>query len=102
MSKDPKRVLIDEALKIISDPEKWCKHLGYSDKYGRHCLYENAVRFCALGAMEKSLIDNKLPMSLFCDILNDFQRKYKTNISYENDIYGREHVIEKLKELYNV
>lgn len=100
--KDPKRVLIDEALRIISDPLKWHTGCSYKDDTGfKTNARENAYSFCAFGALLHVQERDSLPQSSRYDILEDFEKKYGDSIPKVNDEDGRQAVISKLKGLYD-
>lgn len=106
MSKDPKRVLIDEATRLISDPMKWHTECCFRDENGDVLWFmdegwKTAHSFCAFGALVKCAIDNKMSLSVSEGVCGDFREKYKEGMDTVNDMEGREAVISKLKGLYN-
>ena len=59
---DHKKVhlVLNYAQKMIADPAAWIKHKSCADKDGARTEITKAVKFCAFGALERSIVDLSL------------------------------------------
>jgi hypothetical protein len=87
--------IIREAIETISDPERWTQGVFARDAAGREVgsLEDDAVCFCALGAMTKSARAKHTAFRIAFDVGGDFR-----DLVGINDKEGREAAIEAMTE----
>lgn len=90
--------VVNKAIELISDPEKWTSGAFAKDETGVlvHPTDASACKWCAWGALMKfDEFDEKLSDRIF----TKFSEKYNSSLEEFNDEKGREAVIEKLSML---
>jgi hypothetical protein len=91
----PQQVL-QGAIDIISDPNKWCAWQGAKNSFGTavDVHAEDAVCWCALGAINKAAGKD---FSLVHETVDLFLKKIGSHPVDVNDYHGRETVIRAMR-----
>ncbi len=92
--------IIQQAIDLISDPNKWTKNALARDKYNNKLINSNspeAVCWCAVGAIRKCC-----GMNRYYNLINELESYcldiHDNTLENINDFYGREKAIEAMQE----
>ncbi len=92
-----KKEIIEQAINLISDPNKWTKAAYARNSRGEPVKYL-AVCWCAMGAVEKCCSDLEIYFDIYSELSSFCVKNYNQSIEAINDTLGREEVIDVLKE----
>ncbi len=99
--------IIEQAIGLISDPNKWTKNALARDKNYNKLINSNspeAVCWCAAGAIRKCCEINEI--NKYYDLINELESYcldiHDNTLENINDFYGREKVIEVMQEYLKI